>query len=77
MATYTFYVLDFDGYLVGGTSVVCADEVAAIAQANELLGTFDAAVEVWDESRKVAHIDAPPRQSGDIRKPRHDRDRVG
>ena len=60
MPTYTFYVLDFDGYLVGGTSVVCPDDAAAIAQANDLLGTFSAAVEVWHESRKVAQIDAPP-----------------
>jgi hypothetical protein len=56
MAAYTFYVLELDGYLVGGTVVDCLDDAAAIARADELLGTFNAGVEVWHQSRKVGCV---------------------
>ena len=58
MADYTFYVLGFDGYLVGGTVIDCLDHTAALDRATKLLGTFNTAVEVWHASRKVAHIGA-------------------
>jgi len=60
MTDYTFYVLEFDGYLVGGSTVSCSDDAEALARANELLATFDAALEVWDGARKVASIGTPP-----------------
>jgi hypothetical protein len=59
MANYTFYVLETDGYLVGGTAIDCADDDEALARAKELLGTFNAAVEVWDGARKVWSIGTP------------------
>jgi len=58
MADYTFYVLETDGYLVGGITVDCIDDAAALARAKELLGTFNAAVEVWQASRKIGHVGA-------------------
>jgi hypothetical protein len=60
MAYYTFYVLGFDGYLVGGTTIDCPDDSAAVARAKELLGTFNAAVEVWQAARKVSHVGGSP-----------------
>jgi hypothetical protein len=60
MAEYTFYVLGFDNYLVGGTVIDCLDDAAARAHATKLLGTFNAAVEVWNASRRVAHLGASP-----------------
>jgi len=59
MTDYTFYVLESDGYLVGGTVIDCADDSEALAKAKELLGTFNAAVEVWEGSRKVGHVGGP------------------
>jgi hypothetical protein len=60
MTEYTFYVLESDGYLVGGTAIDCSDDDAAVAHAKKLLGTFNAAVEVWDGARKVANVGTSP-----------------
>jgi hypothetical protein len=59
VADYTFYILESDGYLVGATAINCADDAAALDRANELLGTFNAAVEVWQASRKIGHVGVP------------------
>jgi hypothetical protein len=59
VADYTFYILESDGYLVGATAISCADDAAALDRANELLGTFTAAVEVWEASRKIGHVGGP------------------
>jgi len=40
MGDYTFYVLEPDGYLVGGTVVGRLDDASAVARATELPGTF-------------------------------------
>ena len=58
MAGYTFYVLESDGYLVGGTTLDCPDDTLALRTAEALLGTFSATVEVWQGSRKVGHVGA-------------------
>ena len=57
MTSYTFYVLGFDGYLMGGTAIRCSNDAEAIHNAEKLLGTFNASVEVWDGSRKVGRAD--------------------
>jgi hypothetical protein len=51
--SYTFYILEADGYLVAATTIDCRDDATALARANELLGTFEARVEVWQASRKL------------------------
>lgn len=56
MADYTFYVLESDGYLIGGVRMDCLDDAAALALASELLGKFKAAVEVWRGSRRLDHF---------------------
>lgn len=65
MATYTFYLINFDGYLVGSTSVACSSDEDARAKATELLRTFYARVEVWDGSRKVGHQEPTETPSGE------------
>lgn len=61
MTSYKFYLLEFDGYLVGATSSACLNDAEALTKASGLLGTFYGAVEVWHNSRKVGQIEAPPR----------------
>lgn len=59
MPDYTFFVLDFDGYLVGGTAADYPDDAAALARGRELPGTFNAEVELWQGSRRVAYQGEP------------------
>ena len=58
MASYTFYVLGSDCYLVAGTSVSCQDDREALTRAGDLLGIFNAEIEVWDAERKVGYVGA-------------------
>ena len=69
MASFKFYLLELDGYLVGATSISCSDDADAMARAKGLLGTFYGAVEVWHGERKVGQVEAPPRagETGDVR----------
>ena len=56
MATYRFYLLDFDRYLVGSASLECGSDAEALAKGSNLLKTFHAAVEVWEGIRKVGEL---------------------
>ncbi len=60
MANYRIILLGHDGYLIESTFVNCADDQGALSAARKMLRTFDAAIEVWDGSRKVGHLEADP-----------------
>jgi hypothetical protein len=60
MANYRMILLGHDGYLVESTFVSCADDNDALSVARKMLRTFDAAIEVWDGSRKVEHLEVDP-----------------
>ena len=57
MPRYRLYLLGFDGYFLGATTAACDDDAHAVAEARRLLDTFYAAVEVWEDSRKVGHFE--------------------
>jgi hypothetical protein len=57
MAEYRYYLIEFDGYLVGSTALSFSNDANALVRATEMLRTFNAAVEVWDGSRKVGHLE--------------------
>jgi hypothetical protein len=58
MAQYRIYLIGLDGYLIESTFINCLDDQDALSKATEMLRTFYAAVEVWDGSRKVGHLEA-------------------
>jgi hypothetical protein len=57
MPSYRLYLIGLDGYLIASTSVACPNDTEALMRGAEMLRTFYAAVEVWDGSRKVGHLE--------------------
>jgi hypothetical protein len=54
MLDYRAYILGRDGILIGVRRLQCADDQAAIAAARPFVDGHD--VEVWHESRMLAHL---------------------
>jgi hypothetical protein len=50
-------LIGLDGYLIASTCVACPNDTEALTRGAEMLRTFYAAVEVWDGSRKVGHLE--------------------
>ena len=57
---YRVYLIGLDGYLLGSTLISCRDDEEALGKGTEMLRTFYAAVEIWQGSRKIGHLEAPP-----------------
>jgi len=54
MPEYRAYIIDHDGHIKSFEPLVCADDVAAIANAKRLVDGHD--VEVWQGARKVTTL---------------------
>jgi hypothetical protein len=56
MPQYRFYVLDGAGHVSGPAEIVdCEDDQVAIERAREAVD--ERPIEVWEQSRVVAHLD--------------------
>jgi hypothetical protein len=59
MAHYRFYELDFDDHITSGYSAECPSDAAAMTAAGRLLEQAPTpVVEVWRDTRRVAHLSA-------------------
>ena len=58
MTQYRAYQIGLDGRIKAGAELDCADDEAAIDAAKALVGEF--AVELWQGTRMVARLEAPP-----------------
>jgi hypothetical protein len=58
VAYYRAYQIGPDGHIKLGTDLDCADDAEAIEAADQLVG--ENAVELWQGTRMVARLEAPP-----------------